>query len=133
MALLNAILGPSAAGLNGCTCGASTSVAQLNQSAAISVMGAYQASLLNQTEGPGFLWTLPLSGGLPLTCPAPVTDPSVFDLYPTSKREWLTSALYQATLLADLSSECVHVCSTSSDPLPPYSSSFSHLHEVPWN
>lgn len=89
MALLNAFLGNNTAGLSGCTCDASAAVAQLNTTAADSVLGGEQASLLELEQGPSFLWSLPLSGGLPLTCSAPVTDPNVFDLYPTSNREWL--------------------------------------------
>jgi hypothetical protein len=87
MALLSAVLGPSAAGLSGCGCTASSSVAQLDQGAAIPVLGEYQTSLLTLAQGPGFQWSLPLSGGLPLTCSAPFSSPGVFDLYPTSKRE----------------------------------------------
>ncbi len=86
MALLDAVLGPIA-GLSGCSCIASSSVAQLDQTAADSVLGVYQAGLLAQAQGPEFQWSLLLSGGLPLTCNAPVTDAKVFDLYPTSKRE----------------------------------------------
>ncbi len=87
MALLNAVLGPSTAGLSGCDCTASSSVAQLDQTAAASVLGEHQASLLAQAQGPGFLWSLPISGGLPLTCSAPVSDPKVFDIYPVVERE----------------------------------------------
>lgn len=100
MALLNVVLGSSTAGLSGCDCGASSSVAQLDESAADSVLGEAQTSLLALAQGPGFQWSLPLSGGLPLTCSAPVNDPNVFDLYPTSKREWLLSVLTSGCLPA---------------------------------
>jgi hypothetical protein len=86
-ALLDAMLGPNVAGLAGCDCTAATSAAQLDQSAAAAVLGEYQTSLLTQAQGPDFQWSLPLSGGLALTCSAPFSDPNVFDLYPTAKRE----------------------------------------------
>ncbi len=91
MAVLGSLLAGDA-GWDGCTCStqAGASAALIAPAEARAVLGDAGTAEVIAAQGVDYLWSLSLSGGVPLTCPS--TSESTFDLYPTISRESLLSS-----------------------------------------
>ena len=86
MAVLGSLI-EGDAGWDGCKCSAvaGASAARIDPTASKAVLGAVGTAEVIAAQGVDYLWSLSLSGGVPLTCPG--TSKATFNLYPTISRE----------------------------------------------